>query len=253
MLSGIGPADALRRLGLGVVADRPAVGDNLRDQLRVPVLRHLARARPTSPGRLLRAGADYLVRRRGLLTSNVCDASAVVRLDPSAEIPQARIVVHWRAAPRHRDTVVDFEVVLIDPRSRGRLTLLTGDPTGQLAVDPAYLSEPGDASTLARGIALARAIAESPSCRQAGVGGDLVVGDGDIGGQIRRFADSAYHPVGTCRMGSDAAAVVDSRLRVVGITGLRVVDASVMPTTVAGSAQAAVVAIAERASDLIRK
>ena len=252
MLSGIGPGDALRRLGLDVVADRPGVGENLQDHLRVPVLRHLARPRPTNLAGLLRAGATYAIRRRGLLTSNVCDAAAVVRLLPTADVPQIRIVARWRALPGHRSTVVDFEVALIDPRSRGRVSLVTREPESAMAVDPASLSEPGDGITLARGIELARSIATSPSCRLAGVGDDLAETGGDGRVYIRRLADSAYHPVGTCRMGCDANAVVDSRLRVVGATGLRIADASVMPTTVAGNAQAAVVAIAERAVDLIR-
>jgi choline dehydrogenase-like flavoprotein len=154
--------------------------------------------------------------------------------------------------PEERTTFVDFEVVLIDPHSRGRLSLVTRDPGTALAIDPAYLTKPRDAARLAEGVDLARAIAASAPCQKAGVGREVQPGENDLGAHLRRYANTAYHPVGTCRLGRSGDAVVDSRLRVIGVSGLRVVDASVMPTTVAGNAQAAVVAIAEKAADLIR-
>lgn len=251
LLSGIGAADALGRLDIPVVADRPSVGANLQDHVRVPVLRAFGGANPTSPGRLARAGVEYALARRGLLTSNVCDAAAIVRLDADAAVPQVRIIPHWRAPSQGHRAAVDFEVGLIDPRSQGRLTLTSRDPESPVAVDPGYLSAPQDAAILARGIALARAIGDSQPCRRAGVGDEMQPGAGDVGEYLRDHADTAFHPVGTCRLGMDPDAVVDTELRVIGVSGLRVADASVMPTTVAGHAQAAVMAIAERAADLI--
>ena len=252
MRSGIGPAEALRRLGIDVLVDRPGVGANLQDHVRIPVVRHLARPRPTRFTGLARAGVEYLFARRGLLASNVCDAGAVVRLGAGDDVPALRIVCSWRALPEQQATFIDFEVVLIDPHSRGRVLLATRDPDGAPMIDPGYLTDPRDVERLARGVELARAIAASSACRAAGVGHELQPGDQDIATHVRRYANSAYHAVGTCRFGSDDFAVVDPRLRVVGLAGLRVVDASVMPTTVAGNAQAAVLAIAERAATLIR-
>lgn len=252
MMSGIGPAADLRATGVPVVADRSEVGGNLRDHVRVPVIRSLNRPRPTRPMALVRAGFDYLSSRSGLLTSNVCDAMALALPDPLSRIPQVRIVCRWRALPQEPGTLVDFEVVLIDPASSGRLTLRVDSREESLAIDPGYLREERDRRSIEEGIALARSIADSAPCRAAGIDAEFLPGSIEVARHVARHADSAYHPVGTCRMGSDGQAVVDPRLRVVGVSGLRVVDASVIPTTVSGNAQAAVVAIAERAADLIQ-
>jgi choline dehydrogenase len=120
-------------------------------------------------------------------------------------------------------------------------------------IDPRYLSAPADRITLEQGIERARAIAESASCRKVGIGPEFLPGKADVHSHIRARSESAYHPVGACRLGIDDGAVVDPHLRVRGIDGLRIADASVMPTTVAGNAAAAVIAIAERAADLIRQ
>jgi choline dehydrogenase len=155
--------------------------------------------------------------------------------------------------PQHPAWVVDFEVVAIDPASRGRVTLVSADPMRPPLIDPGYLTAPVDADVLRRGVELARELAATRACRAAGIGAEVLPGGaGRTLEHIRQQADTAFHPVGTCRLGGDADAVVDPWLRVVGVSGLRVVDASVMPTTVAGNAQAAVFAIAERAAELIR-
>jgi choline dehydrogenase len=252
MLSGVGPADALRSLGIGVVADRPGVGANLQDHVRVPVAHECAGSRPTAPAALVRGAIRYALSRRGLFASNVADAAAIVRLDAAGEIPNVRVVCRWRVLPEHPAWVVDFEVVAIDPASRGRVTLSSADPMRPARIDPGYLTAPADADVLRRGVDLARAIAATAACRAAGIGAEVLPGAGRSVAHIRERADTAFHPVGTCRLGEDADAVTDPWLRVVGVSGLRVVDASVMPTTVAGNAQAAVFAIAERAADFIR-
>lgn len=163
-----------------------------------------------------------------------------------------RVVCRWRVLPEHSAWVVDFEVVAIDPASRGRVTLGSADPMRPARIDPGYLTAPADADVLRRGVDLARAIAATAACRAARIGAEVLPGAGRTVAHIRERADTAFHPVGTCRLGEDADAVADPWLRVVGVSGLRVVDASVMPTTVAGNAQAAVLAIAERAADFIR-
>jgi choline dehydrogenase len=252
MLSGVGPADALRSLGINVVADRSGVGDNLQDHLRVPVAYECEGPRPTSPPALLRGAIQYALTGRGVFASNVSDTAAIVRLDATREIPDMRILCRWRVLPEHRAWVVDFAVVSIDPASRGRVTLVSADPMRSPRINPGYLTAPADMDVLRRGVELARAIAATASCRAAGIGAEVMPGAGCTLAHIREQAETALHPVGTCRLGGDEGAVVDPWLRVIGVSGLRVVDASVMPTTVAGNAQAAVFAIAERAADFIR-
>jgi choline dehydrogenase len=251
MLSGIGPADALRRLEIPVVVDSGGVGANLQDHVRIPVARVLARPRPTLPGALLKAGAQYVFARKGLFTSNVADAAAILRLDASHATPQVRIVCRWRILPEHPANIVDFEVVAIDPASRGSVSLASSDFADPPRIDPGYLTASSDALALAGGVEFARAIAHSAACRAVGLGDEVLPGAEPLSVHIQRRADTAYHQVGTCRLGSDALAVVDPWLRVRGVDRLRVADASVMPTTVAGNAQAAVFAIAERAAEWI--
>ena len=252
MLSGVGPADALERFGIGVVADRPGVGDNLQDHVRLPVAYECAGRRPTAPTALVRGAIRYALTRRGLFASNVADAAAIVRLDPAREVPNVRIICRWRVLPQHPAWVIDLEVAAIDPASRGRVRLASADPMQPPLIDPGYLTATVDADVLRHGVDLARAIAATPACRAAGIGTEVLPGNGETIAHIRRQADTGFHAVGTCRIGTDAGAVVDPWLRVIGVSGLRVVDASVMPTTVAGNSQAAVFAIAERAADLVR-
>jgi choline dehydrogenase len=251
MLSGIGPPDSLRRAGVDVVVEREGVGSNLQDHLRVGVVSRLARSSLSTIPALASAAGEFLLARRGLLTSNVCDAGAIVHVD-GAPVPSLRLVCQWRAAAANGQRAVSLEVVLIDPFSRGTLSLTSRDPDAPMAIDPGYLTDARDLARLERGVALVRKIAATRPCRSAGIGDELEPGEGDVAAHVRRFATSAYHGVGTCRLGTDPDAVVDPWLRVAGVDGLRVVDGSVMPTTVAGNAQAAILAIAERAADLIR-
>ncbi len=251
MLSGIGPADALRRREIGVVADRPEVGENLRDQVRVPMI-HASRARNyAAPWRLAASAVEYAFARRGLFASNVVDVAAIVHSTTSLPFPDIRLALRWRVAPEHGRRLVDIEVALLAPKSRGRVTLAPDDPFGTPLIDPAYLRDPADARTLARGMALARRIAGSRACRAAGVGEQVRAGPASDDEHLRAHLASAFHPVGTCRMGTDDGAVVDLALRVRAVEGLRVIDASVIPAPVSGNAQSLVVALAERGADLL--
>jgi len=250
-LSGIGPAQDLRKLGVSVVVDLPGVGANLQDHVRVPVVFRVARRRYSSPPRLLAAGALYALRRRGLLASNVADAAAIVRSTAGAEVPDIRVVFKWRDLSEQPGTLVAFETGLIDPESRGHVRLASADPLAEPLIDPDYFADPRDWRRMEFGLELARRIAQTPACREAGITAEFRPAARPLAEHIREHAASSFHPVGTCRMGSDRMAVVDRELRVIGVDGLRVVDASVMPTTVSGNAQAAVFAIAERASDLL--
>lgn len=250
MRSGIGPAGHLQRLGINVVADLPAVGSGLQDQVRVPVAFHHRRGHPTRPDRLVLAGVQYALARRGLLSSNVCDAAAVVSLS-SGGIPDFRVAVRWRVFPETGLPLVDLEVAILQPRSSGTVRLRSVNPDEEPAIDPGYLSETGDRETLVAGIEFARRIAASPALRQAGLGDEYAPGSNSVDAHIRAQAGSAYHPVGTCRMGVGEDAVVDPALRVRGVEGLHIVDASIIPSCVAANAQASVVAIAEKAADVL--
>ena len=250
MLSGVGPADSLQQHGIDVVTDSPGAGENLQDQVRVPVAFRTRSASPTRLDRLVVEGVRYVASRSGLLASNVCDVAAIARTSP-CEVPDVRVVLRWRVLPETRLPLVDLEVATLAPRSRGSVTLRSADPSEAPAIDPGYLTDPADRAALERGIALARSIAYTRSMKDAGVTAEYAPGDAPVAQHVRRHAASAYHPVGTCRMGVDDASVVDEQLRVRGVDGLRVVDASVIPSCVSANAQACVMAVAERGADLL--
>lgn len=251
MISGVGPADALQQIGISVKVDQPAVGDSLQDQVRVPVAFHHEGQSLTRPDRLFFAGFDYVARRRGFLASNVCDVAAVATLS-SGDIPDVRVAFRWRVFPETGLPLVDFEVATLSPVSRGRVSLRTADPDDAPDIDPGYLSEQADRDAVHRGIDLARRIAGTDAMRRAGIREEFAPGAMSIDDHLRLHTASAFHPVGTCRMGADEASVVDTELRVRGVEGLRVIDASVIPGCVAANAQASVMAVAERGVDLLR-
>ncbi len=250
MLSGIGPADQLRRLGIEVIADQPSVGDSLQDQMRVPVAFRYDGASLLRPDRMVAAGIRYVIDQSGMLASNVCEAAAIACLS-SGSVPDVRVAFRWRVFPETGIPLVDLEVATLQPESRGRVTLRSADPRDPPDVDPGYLTARGDREVLEQGIALARRIAATTAMRKAGVGEEYAPGSMSIAEHVSQHAASAFHPVGTCRMGVDDAAVVDPELRVRGIAGLRVVDASIIPSCVSANAQASVMAVAERASELL--
>jgi choline dehydrogenase len=267
MLSGIGPADHLRDQGIYVIADLPAVGANLIDHPSVPVLW----STPGVKGLWESSGNAGFVRWRlthkGPLTSNVAEAGGFARSDPMLTAPD----LQWHVLPvafgeqgltdpaRRAMTVL---VTLVDVASRGRLRLASRDPRHRPLIDPGYLSDVRDLSALAVGVRMARdygtAAPLSKICAEELAPGDGVHTDHEVRDYIRGSVVTTYHPAGTCAMGGDSAAapsghasVVDPLLRVRGIDGLRVVDASVMPTLPRGNTNAPVIAIAERAADLI--
>lgn len=265
MASGIGPADDLQRLGVPVVHHAPEVGANLTDHLDVPVLAatHGSTAIGVAPGllpRLWRAGWAYARHRQGELTSNVGEAGGFARSDAGRDRPNLQF--HFLPAllkDHGRTTAWGYGVTLhvcdLLPRSRGRIALRSADPLVPPAIDPAYLSHPADAPVLLAGLKLARRMLAAPALaayiRAELQPGASVQSDEDLLADIRARAETIYHPASTCRMGTDDASVVDPHARVRGVQGLRVADASIMPTLVAGNTNAPTMALADNVADLM--
>jgi len=266
MLSGIGDAEHLTSLGIPVRHHLPGVGRHLHDHLASPV--HMQMRNAASYGVSLRAmprnlwhlGA-YLLCRRGPLANNVFESAAFVRSAPELGQPDVQLV--FQPARRPGPTFpfplghgFAISPVGLYPRSRGRLTLASADSDAAPLIDPNLLSAPEDLRPLIFGIRLARRIFASDAfaayqAQESAPGAELR-SDTDLEAYIRAEAYTVHHPVSTCRMGSDEAAVVDPQLRVRGIDRLRVADASVFPSIIGGNTNAAVVMIAEKASDLLR-
>ena len=265
MLSGVGPADTLRRHGIDVVADIGQVGANLQDHLDICTLRHSIRRLTYDRVGDLPVAFDYYLRgRRGPGTSNIAEAGAFVR-SPLAPDDRPDIQLHFVPAMlddhgRHRLPGDGYTVhaCALRPRSRGRITLMSGRAADKPRIEADYLGDADgfdlrmmvECAKVSREVMAQRAFDTVRGAPIFPARDDLT--DAALVEFIRAKADTVYHPVGTCRMGADAASVVDPHLRVRGVEGLRVVDASVMPSLIGGNTHAPTVMIAERASDLIR-
>jgi choline dehydrogenase len=260
MLSGVGPAAELARHGIGLVHDLPGVGRNLQDHPVVPIL-----FATTGVETLRRADAAvnvarFLLARRGPLTSNVAEAGGFVRSRP--ELPAPDLQFHFAPVLFEHHTLRDDDdgfalgATLVAPRSRGHVALASADPLVPPAIVSNQLSDRHDMDTLVEGVRIARRIAAqepfAPYRRKELEPGPEITTAKEIEAYLRSHVELLYHPAGTCRMGVDEAAVVDPRLRVHGLDGLRVVDASIMPLIVRGNTHAPTVMIAERAVDLLR-
>jgi choline dehydrogenase-like flavoprotein len=276
MLSGIGPADHLRDHGIDVVCDAPGVGSKLHDHLLVPLRFHATKdTGHTSTARHFIGGMlNDLLFRRGWFGKTFLETGAFVK--SSAEQPRPDIQfmsIPW-AYPEPNDdgpepgaiaTTPSFTMMpaLIYPESRGELRLASADPAAAPLIDPHYLEDDRDMQLLMRGFELSREFAAAaplaPYIKGEATPGDEVRSDEQIRAHIRRFAKTVYHPVGTCAMGPSSAttgpngaAVVDHELRVHGVDGLRVADASIMPKIVGGNTNAPSIMIGEKAADMIR-
>jgi choline dehydrogenase len=267
LLSGIGAAAELKAAGIVPVHDLPGVGRNLHDHLACPVLMRSpdstsygisVRALPRGIWNLL----EYLMLRRGPLASNVFESVAFLKTAAGLDRPDVQFVFQPAARPRPSFPLpvghgFAISPVGLYPKSRGRVTVSGPDPHVAPRIDPALLSVEADIEPLIRAIKLSRRILAMPNFaryRATEVApGARVQSDAEIADFIRSTAYTVHHQVGTCRMGSGAEAVVDPQLRLLGLAGLRVADASVMPSIVGGNTNAVVVMIAEKAADLIRQ
>ena len=198
-----------------------------------------------------------------MLTTNIAEAGGFLKSDPSLAAPDIQLhfctaIVHNHGRTlRHLFHGYSLHACVLRPKSRGSVTLASADPLAPPRIDPKFLSSPEDMALLVKGFKMARAILEAPAFapyrKDEMFTGGKPMTDEAIQAAIRERADTIYHPVGTCRMGpaGDPMAVVDDTLKVVGIGGLRVVDASVMPTLVGGNTNAGTIMIAEKAADMI--
>jgi len=268
MLSGIGPAAHLQANGIAVVHDLPGVGRNLHDHVDVvqvvdaPQLRDLFGLSLAGAARLLKGIMEWRRTRSGMLTTNFAEAGGFIRSTPAETLPDLQLhFVIGKLVDHGRKTVFGHgyscHVCLLRPASRGSVQLAGSDPMAAPLIDPNFLGEPADLQRMVLGFKIMRNILTQPAL--AGHGGRELDAsaqartDAQIEQFIRSRADTIYHPVGSCRMGDGGLDVVDAQLRVRGVAGLRVVDASIMPRIVGGNTNAPVVMIAEKAADMIRR
>jgi choline dehydrogenase len=265
MLSGVGPGEELTRHGIEVVHDAREVGANLADHLDVGVLaatrgREAIGVAPSFLPRALRSAWTYARHKNGELTSNVAEAGGFVKSDPSRERPNLQFhFLPCLLRDHGRQTVFGYGVTLhvcdLLPKSRGRIGLLSADPASPPRIEANYLSHPDDIGVLLNGLKIARRVLEAPSMKRH-IKAELLPGaqvqsDDALIEDIRARAETIYHPVGSCRMGQDAASVVDPEARVRGVEGLRVVDASIMPSIIAGNTNAPVMMMAENVARMM--
>jgi len=261
LLSGIGPADDIRRAGVQPILDLPGVGKNLQDHVMVSAgylcKKPVSMATAESIPNLIR----YFLFKNGPLVSNVAEAGIFLRTRKELEIPDLQLLfgpayyLNHGLTPR-KDHCFGFGSTLLNPQSRGSISLKTANPLDSPAIRANYLSTDTDMRVMIEGVKLSRHLAQQVSLSKFR-GDELhpgahVQSDKEIAEFIRAEAQTLYHPVGSCKMGNDAMAVVDSSLCVYGIDGLRVVDASVMPRIIAGNTNAPTIMIAEKAADMIR-
>jgi choline dehydrogenase len=268
MLSGIGPREELERVGIRPRLDLPAVGANLQDHLDVfLVMRTRGREpysmHPTAWGRMGRNLLEYLRHRRGEFTRNPGEAGAFLRSQPEEDIPDLQLHLIPVVSTRHGQDLwpafrhYAYSVMIYDnrPLSRGRVGLRSANPFDSPRIDPCYASADRDLDRLVRGIHRVREVVAQPALAEYNElelqPGAQLRSDAELRDWVRANAETAYHPVGSCRMGSDATSVVDPRLRLRGVVGLRVIDCSIMPTLVGGNTNAPATMIGEKGAAML--
>jgi choline dehydrogenase len=268
MLSGIGPAAELRAHGIAVRVDLPGVGRNLSEHARVPIefaaRGNISFLNELRIDRVARSVVRWAVLGNGAFATQINSCNIVVRTDSSLAQPDIQLMsnpvrmdakIWWPLLSSRQDHRITADAVVLHPESRGKVTLRSSSPADTPRIWLNVLATDADLATARRGVRAARRI-YSTAPQSALIDheispGAAVLSDGDLNAYIRAQAGVTQHPVGTCTMGAGSDTVLDPKLRVRGIAGLRVVDASVMPTIPGGNTNAAVIMIAEKAADLI--
>ena len=266
MLSGIGPAKHLKEMDIEVAHDAKNVGQNLQDHLD-----YTANMRVKADGLIdfglggLKAALGglipFLTKGKGALTTNAAEAGGFIKSSPDVERPDLQLHfcvsnVDDHARKMHFLPGIALHVCVLRPQSRGEIKLASSNPLTAPIIDPNYLSADYDKDTLLKGAKIVHKILSATAFKNYDgkmIYGNIDASDDELRQLIADHADTIYHPVGTCRMGSDEASVIDPELRVRGMDGLRVADASIMPTLISGNTQAPSAMIGEKASDLILK
>ncbi|MFP6557600.1 GMC family oxidoreductase [Paraburkholderia sp. B3] len=264
MCSGIGPAEALREHGIAVLHDAPEVGRNLIDHIDFTYNKRVHSSETIGyslrgVAKMLPGLARYVGARRGMFTTNVAEAGGFLKSRADLDRPDLQLhfctaLVDDHSRRLHWGHGYSLPVCVLRPFSRGTVTLASADARVAPVIDPRFLSDTRDMDLLVEGTRLARRIIDAAPLAQLG-GRELYTHAGQSEAELRAtiaaHADTIYHPVSTCRMGSDAQSVVDPQLRVRGVSGLRIADASVMPTLIGGNTNAPTVMIGERAADFM--
>jgi choline dehydrogenase len=264
-LSGIGPGDLLQRHGIEVIHELPGVGENLQDHLQLRLIYRVENTRTVNQeaGSLLgraRMGLQYALFRRGPLTMAPSQLGAFAKSDPALETPNLEYHVQPLSLdkfgePLHPFPAFTASVCNLRPESRGHVRIEAPDPTRAPSIRPNYLSTDGDRRVAIEAIRLTRRIAAADALArfrpQEHAPGERFQSDAELAESASAIGTTIFHPVGTCRMGADPMAVVDERLRVHGLDGLRIADASIMPTITSGNTNAPVIMIAEKAAEMI--
>lgn len=266
LLSGVGPADQLRALGIDVVQDLPGVGENLSDHFGIDIVYELKTADSLDKYNklhwMLWAGLQYTLFKSGPVTSNVVEGGAFWRQDRSLANPDLQF--HFLAGAGMEAGVPAIQSgsgctlnsYTLRPKSRGTVKLRSARPEDKPIVDPNFIAEPDDLRISAEGVKISREIMNQPAfakyVRQEHFPGKDVRTQADFENYARQYGRTSYHPTGTCKMGVDEMAVVDPQLRVRGLEGIRICDSSIMPSLIGSNTNAPTIMIAEKGSDLIR-
>ncbi|MFT7110582.1 MAG: choline dehydrogenase [Psychrobacter glaciei] len=269
MLSGIGDKKELENKGITCIKHLPGVGKNLQDHLDVMLVNNTRGGQAYNLGftNILKFpwhAARYFFQKKGMFTTNGAEGAGFIKSDEKQEVPDLQIHFTPAKLNNHGRNLLfmagqgySLHVCNLRPKSRGTLALASSNASTPPLVNANYLSHPEDLEKMIKGVKLGRKILSQDALKPYRVAevlpGESIQSDAEIEGFVRDYAETIYHPVGTCKMGTDDMAVVDSTLRVKGVANLRVVDASIMPELVGGNTNAPTIMIAEKAADMIKK